>query len=389
MAVAQDDDRDVVTGAAALEVQKAGVRGPDAARADRRRCRVLLIGPLPPAIGGDTRIFSLLVSDLAALPGFEVTVIDTARGRQPQNVALNALVMIRTIWGVLVNGPRAEVISFHASDRGMATVGPVLRVIARLLGKRFICRLFGGSFDSYYATRGGLVKRVIERTVLASDVCLFQTRRLVDYFTPIASGRVEWFSNYTRLARPADGPAAQRQRQRCERLVFVGHMWVTKGIDILLQSVPFLPDGVTIDLYGPLDDYSEAALTERGRGRIVYRGVLTNDQVLSALPDYQALVLPTFHDGEGYPGVIVEAFARGLPVIASRWLSIPEIVDDSCGILIEPKNVDSFVRAVRTLHEDDSLYHRLRHGALARSEQFGDVYWTNRFAGLCLGSSPV
>jgi glycosyltransferase involved in cell wall biosynthesis len=268
----------------------------------------------------------------------------------------------------------------------MATVGPVLHVVARLLRRRFICRLFGGSFDTYYETRSRLVKRILERTVLASDVCLFQTRRLVDYFTPIASGRVEWFSNYTRLA---DAHTATWKHHRCERLVFVGHLWVTKGIDVLLESVPFLPDGVSIDLYGPLDDYSEAALTERGRGRLIYRGVLTNQQVLSALPDYQALVLPTFHKGEGYPGVIVEAFARGLPVIASRWLSIPEIVDDSCGILVEPKNVDSFVRAVRTLHEDDRLYRRLRQGALARSEQFGDVYWTNRFVGLCLGPSAV
>jgi glycosyltransferase involved in cell wall biosynthesis len=353
-------------------------------RAIRPRRRVLLIGPLPPTVGGDTRLFSFLAADLPAIPGFEVQVIDSSRGRQSNSTLDNLAVLLKVLFEVLINAPRADVISLHASDRGMVAAGPILYAIARLSGSRYICRLFGGSFDEYYRAANRLIQSVIRGTILSSDVCLFETRRLVDYFAPIASGRVEWFSNYTRLLESADAAQPQSESHRCERLIFLGHMWVTKGIEIMLQSLPQLPARVTIDLYGPLDDYAASELLERGCGRINYRGVLTNEQVLAVLPDYHALVLPTFHDGEGYPGVVVEAFARGLPVIASRWRSIPEIVDESCGILIPPQSVEAFAGAVHALHEDEGLYRHLCQGAIARSEQFGDAYWTGRFVSLCV-----
>lgn len=346
--------------------------------------QVLLIGPLPPPIGGDTRLFSFLVSDLEKVPGFRVDVLNSSRGTRPNSIVRIVLVMLRLTLVAIARFPSADVISFHASDRGMVMFGPILCVIARVLRKRVIIRLFGGSFDSYYATRSKLIRGIIRRTVLASDVCLFQTKSLVKYFVPIAPGRVEWFCNYTRLSSAAIRRGGEPNDSKCKRLIFLGHMWVTKGIDIILQAVPRLPSDLTIDLYGPLDDYSEAELSERGQKRVNYRGILTNEQVMSVLRDYHALVLPTFHEGEGYPGVLIEAFAHGLPVIVSRWMAIPEIVDDTCGILIEPKSVNAFVEAISRLYEDENLYRCLRKGALAKSEQFSDVYWTGRFVGFCV-----
>lgn len=327
-------------------------------------------------------MFSFLVSDLAQVSGFQIRVVNTSRGIESGSLWRNALVSITVLLRVLLNVARVDVISFHASDRGMVAFGPILFVIARLWRKRLVVRLFGGSFDRDFAARGSFMQRIIRRSVLASDVCLFQTKSLVQYFTPI-SRRVEWFSNYTRVTRAAQLRSGGVEPERCERLVFAGHMWVTKGIDVMLQALPLLPTAVTIDLYGPLDDYSEIELATRGGGRITYRGVRSNEDLLSEIRTHHALVLPTFHEGEGYPGAVVEAFSLGLPVIASRWLSIPEIVDESCGILIEPRSVPAFVAAVTRLHDDQHLYRRLRQGAVARAAQFSDGYWTSRFAAFC------
>ena len=59
-------------------------------------------------------------------------------------------------------------------------------------------------------------------------------------------------------------------------------------------------------------------------------------------------MLPTFYEGEGYPGAIIEAFSLGLPVISTHWKAIPEIVkDQQTGILIEPNTVEAFVKAIQ------------------------------------------
>jgi glycosyltransferase involved in cell wall biosynthesis len=57
--------------------------------------------------------------------------------------------------------------------------------------------------------------------------------------------------------------------------------------------------------------------------------------------------------GEGYPIAAVEAIAAGLPVVATRVGAVPEIVRDA-GVLVDPSDVDGFVRAVGALAADAS-----------------------------------
>ena len=101
--------------------------------------------------------------------------------------------------------------------------------------------------------------------------------------------------------------------------------------------------------------------------------------------NYDCLVLPTFHPGEGYPGVIAEAFAHGLPVISTRWLAIPEIVDESCGVLIEPGDTAGFVAAVTGLHQDSARWSRMKLAARERAAQFDHEVWARKFESLCAG----
>ncbi|HLA72646.1 MAG TPA: glycosyltransferase family 4 protein, partial [Steroidobacteraceae bacterium] len=297
--------------------------------------RVLLIGPLPPPMGGDTRHFAQLAADLAAHVGFAVRVVNTSRGAAHSDPWHNLVAGVRTIAALIRNLHRSDVVSFHASDRGMVLVGPWIVGLSKLVGRPVILRMFGGSFGDFWSARGAFVRAWLRRTVFAADVVLLQTRRMIGQLRGQGASELVWFSTYIRrIPPPADLPA--RKSPHCRRLVFLGHLWRTKGVETLLEAAPHLPDGVTVDLFGPLDEYTPEMLRERGAGRVTYRGFLSHDEVEKTLWNYDCLVLPTFHPGEGYPGVIAEAFAHGLPVISTRWLAIPEIVDESCGILIEP-----------------------------------------------------
>ena len=95
------------------------------------------------------------------------------------------------------------------------------------------------------------------------------------------------------------------------------------------------------------------------------------------------MLLPTFHPSEGYPGVIAEAYAHALPVITTSWLAIPEIVDESCGILIQARDTGAFVRAITDLHRDRSRWLRMKDGARDRAKDFDHAHWAARFAALC------
>jgi glycosyltransferase involved in cell wall biosynthesis len=347
--------------------------------------RLLLIGPLPPPMGGDTRHFTTLIEDLHAHGRFATTVVNTSRGVRHSRRLRNAVqalgVLARIAWRVM----RSDVVSFQSSDRGMFMFAPFVVVVCRLAGRPAILRVFGGSFGDFYEKRGTLGRKVIRNLILSADVILLQTQRMVQQLQAEASGRIEWFSTYVRAAArpPVTGRSLHRGEDRCCSFVFLGHLWRAKGVDTILSAAPQLPEECRIDMYGPCDEYSPDDVSRRGAGRVRYCGFLTHAQVQAKLWDYDCLVLPTHHPGEGYPGVIAEAFAHEIPVITTRWLAIPEIVDDECGVLIEPGDVGAFAAAVAALHRDRSLWLRLKAGAKQRAQRFDHAMWSRRFEEIC------
>jgi glycosyltransferase involved in cell wall biosynthesis len=344
--------------------------------------RILLVGPLPPPMGGDTRHFATLVADLSAHQAFEARVINTSRGAEHSNWIRNAIESFRAIVGIARQLKDVDIVSYHASDRGMFLFGPVVLFLCKFARKPTIFRVFGGSFGDAYRSQCAIRKAVTRWTLFSCTVLLVQTKRAVREIQSCARARVIWFSTYivtpTGMPNLDPGPLFEGEK-RCERFVFLGHLWRTKGIETLLDAAASLPGDCTIDIYGPTDEYSPEQINERGLGRVRYCGFLTHAQVGEKLWLYDCLVLPTFHPGEGYPGVIAEAFAHELPVITTNWLAIPEIVDEDCGILIEPQNTGAFVAAVGALYADPKYWGRLKDGARRKSHQFDHAVWSREF----------
>ena len=109
------------------------------------------------------------------------------------------------------------------------------------------------------------------------------------------------------------------------------------------------------DIYGPIYDAiadrfeAERKLTPQA----TYGGVLNPDTVISVLRSYDALIFPTFYQGEGHPGVLIEAMLAGLPVITTRFRSIPDLIQAGVnGLLVPPQDAKSLADAIRTLYKD-------------------------------------
>ncbi len=48
--------------------------------------------------------------------------------------------------------------------------------------------------------------------------------------------------------------------------------------------------------------------------------------MIRTLSEHDLLLFPSYFRGEGYPGIIVEAFQCGVPVAAAGWSAIPELI---------------------------------------------------------------
>jgi glycosyltransferase involved in cell wall biosynthesis len=97
---------------------------------------------------------------------------------------------------------------------------------------------------------------------------------------------------------------------------------------------------------------------------------LSQEKVSDALDESTLLVLPSRSEGMGR--VIVEAFCRGRPVVASRVGGIPDLVEhDVNGLLVEPGDNDALADALVRVLTDRGLADRL-----AASAQASSGLWT-------------
>jgi len=137
-------------------------------------------------------------------------------------------------------------------------------------------------------------------------------------------------------------------RATIKRCVHVSTMDYPKNIEGILRVVERLVatrDDVEVILVGPYPDNVRQVLTDSGllNKKVFLTGLISYAEVAALLRESHFLFL--FSRYENQPCVLLEALCCGLPVIATRVGGIPEIVDDSNGILVDSEREDQLLDA--------------------------------------------
>jgi glycosyltransferase involved in cell wall biosynthesis len=89
---------------------------------------------------------------------------------------------------------------------------------------------------------------------------------------------------------------------------------------------------------------------------ISFSGFISYEQVADVLKQSHAMIM--FSRFENLPCVIIEALCCGLPVISTNAGGIPEIINESNGILINNEDEDALYKAMEQLHSKYDFYNR-------------------------------
>ena len=126
--------------------------------------------------------------------------------------------------------------------------------------------------------------------------------------------------------------------------LFVGRLSQEKGLATLLRAAALAPGTIRVAGRGPCAPQVQAA---GERGDLQMLGHLDKAEVLDQLRGAAAMVLPSVWF-EGFPVSVLEAYATGTPVIASRIGSLAEVVKEGVtGLLAEPGDPDDLASRLR------------------------------------------
>ena len=251
-------------------------------------------------------------------------------------------------------------LSFQASSRGHLYFSPLLYWTSRILGFKFSLRIFGGNYvidlkSTKLLKYFSIFSFVRDPSVIVylqtySQITLFKSLNHLCKVIHLPTSRTischkfnpsPYLDSFTSLLR----------------IVYCGRVTRSKGVYTAIEGLGDLPN-VTLDIWGSyvsLDEEKEYNMLASQYSNVVFRGVYPPNTSVEIIKNYDCLILPTSYPGEGYPGVVVEAYIAGRPVLVPNNSPLNEIVTNKTGLLLDTISSDSIKRSVELLFDRQTL----------------------------------
>ncbi len=339
--------------------------------------KVLVIGQVPPPyVGQMISLHQLVTAQFADLRIYHVRM-NYSRGVadfgvvKPGKILHLFRVILESSYKILRH--RIDVIYYPP---GAGTV-PLLRDIATLIvlrrfGPKLILAFHASGMCETVASWKGpalwLFKKafffpdaVIQKSMLnPPDGAFVKTRTI--YALP--NGREDQFQRF-RECRTENGAPV---------ILFVGLIREDKGVNVLLEAAHLLKQrghAFQLRFVGEFCslEYRETVHAELKRlkleERVEFCGRKIGDEKWARYRNADIFCFPTFYSAESFGNVLIEAMMFELPVVATRWRGIPDVVEDNeTGFLTQVKDAMAVANRLEQLIADKPL--RVRMGRKGR-----------------------
>lgn len=162
-------------------------------------------------------------------------------------------------------------------------------------------------------------------------------------------------------------------------ILFVGRLAEKKGVCYAIEAMRHIDHAMLViagdgPLRRQLEKQAESVCKETGK-TILFTGAKTHEQLKVLYASADIFVMPsiTAKDGdkEGFGLVMLEAFASGLPIVASRSGGIVDLVKDGVnGYLVEEKDVQGLADRINIVLKDKNIYNKMQSEAQKTASQY-------------------
>lgn len=290
-----------------------------------------------------------------------VDCLDRQEGRNPLRYILHFLRIVCTSSSILI----------FPTEKMLKTFLPVLLLFKKIYHYQILYIVIGGWLpDSVKNNKKlfNLLKEVdkiyvetVEMKLLLQELdnveCIpnFSMRKRLEVAVPyvIEDNEVE-FCTYSRITREKgildaiDAVAAVNEKagKRVCKLTIYGQVW---------------PD---------FETEFNAALTKH-EDCIRYGGILGRDEAIPTISKCYMLLFPTYYQGEGFPGTLVESFMSGLPIIATDWKYNSEIIKEGyTGFIYTPHNQTELIAMLEKCIKNPELVRQMRENCIMEAKKY-------------------
>lgn len=278
-----------------------------------------------------------------------------------------ALQVISTVW-------KAENVLMLPAHNGLRVIAPLLWAARKL---RPDCRL-------HYSVIGGWLpqvlktKKILGKQLKTFDGIYVETNTMRKVLKEQGFSNIHIMPNCKKLTVLSRGELVY-DHQEPYKLCTFSRVMKEKGIEDAVVAVKSVNDKVgrnvySLDIYGQIDPGQIQWFEELQKtfpDYIRYGGIVPYDKSVEVLKDYFALLFPTYYDGEGFAGTLLDAMAAGVPVIASDWKYNSEIIQKGeNGVLFPTRDRQALAEKLLCASKEPEIWNAMRIACLKMAEKY-------------------
>lgn len=220
--------------------------------------------------------------------------------------------------------------------------------------------LFGMADRCYYWAPGGvfhiLVRKKYDKYFFMRIKKIYvQSLVMVEELKRIGFRNTMCVPNCKKVYRDID---VRCRKKGLVNFVYLSRIHPLKGCRLIMECAERLNEmgygkSFNVDFWGNIfPDYREEFVSCCNKiSNVHYKGYidLMGKQGYEKLSSYDMMLFPTFWWGEGFPGIIIDSYISGVPIIASDWNFNSEVVDSDTGIIIEAQNADELLKSMKAV----------------------------------------
>ena len=358
---------------------------------------LLIIGPLPPPIQGETTAIKTILDSKKIRNEFNIDVINTSMGKKSGTVGSFSFrkllrdlrIIIKLLKQVYLNNlnKKFDIVYLSISQTKLGLLRDLIILnIVSLKTKYLIVHLHGNNLGNTIDLFGSIGKKIISNTFKKVDLGIVLGENLINNYRGLISS-VKIVQNGVDDVVTKDNNIILRNNKNQDqevKIIYLSNLIKAKGfIDLIEACIDLIRDGLNIKLTlaGAIYDQLEAEMIFKkveklGLKKFInYVGIVEGEEKRKLLLESDIMVLPTKYPVEGQPLSILEGMSAGLPIISSEIGCIPEMVTDN-GILLKEVNINSLKEAIKYLIDSKDV--RIEMGLRSR-KYYLEKYTTEKY----------
>lgn len=309
---------------------------------------VLLISPIPPPAGGDST-WALKYLNYCKAMNLHVEHINTSvigKRALTVNTSFSLIDEIRRtyrIWSSTIKILRKKNIDVVHMNTNCSPRGIIRDYISAYIIKRFKkpivihcrCNIADQIGDSQIGLKYFIkLSQISDKVIVLNNKSLEYVKKMADREGVIVPNFIE--NDFITETKDI--------REKVKEVIFVGHVKNTKGIREIIQTAKQFSD-IKFIIAGPLtDDYMKY---DKDIPNINYIGSVDIKQIKTHLDKADVFLFPTYT--EGFSNALLEAMARGLPIITTDVGANKDMIEDKGGLIVMIESSDELIEAIKTI----------------------------------------